>query len=262
MKIKEKNGFTLVEAIVVMGIFSLIMGGASLVLFSGQSVWATLDGDIQIQESLRNAMEKVSKEIKQSGSDGAGVMQLTIYDGTGVNASDVIRFSVPVCTCSNIVIDENGDVASWGAPLAWGSLSCITDVNTITPGANGKVDICHHPPGNPENTQDLNVAISAVSAHLAHGDWVGTCSPCTEDGNKFIEYRINVSNQLIRRVLTSTAVTVKDDVVAQNISNLQAALNADQDMVIMAVTVSRTTALNRVMTRTAIMDIILENIGG
>jgi len=262
MKIRGNNGFTIVEAIIVMGIFSLLMGGASLVLFSGQSVWTTLDIEIQLQESLRNSMERASKELKQSGSDEDGVMQLTINNGTGVNNSDIIRFSIPVCVCSNIVVDDEGDVANWGAPLTWGSLSCITDVNTIVPGANGKVDICHLPPGNPENKQNLNVSVNAVSAHLAHGDWVGACSPCTTDNNKFIEYRLDADGQLIRRILNSAAATIKEDVFAQNITDFQVSLNADQDVVTIVVTVSRNTALNRQITRTGSMNVILENIGG
>jgi prepilin-type N-terminal cleavage/methylation domain-containing protein len=262
MKITKNNGFTLIEAIIVMGIFSLIMGGASMVLFSGQSVWSTLDIEIRLQENLRNAIERVSKEVGQSGSDQDGVMRLTINNGAGVNNSDIIGFSIPVCVCSNIAIDADGNVANWGAPLTWGSLSCITDVNTIVPGANGKVDICHLPPGHPENAQDLNVSTNAVSAHLAHGDWAGTCSPCTTNNNKFIEYLLNADHQLVRRVLNSAGVAVKEDIFAQNITDFQASLNADQDVVTIVVTVSLNTVLGRQITKTGSMDVVLENIGG
>ena len=41
-----------------------------------------------------------------------------------------------------------------------------------------KVDICHIPPGNPGNPQSIRVGTSAVAAHLAHGDTLGTCSGC------------------------------------------------------------------------------------
>lgn len=45
--------------------------------------------------------------------------------------------------------------------------------------ANEKVNICHFPPGNPENAQNIIVSINAVPAHIEeHGDFVGTC----EDG--------------------------------------------------------------------------------
>ena len=39
----------------------------------------------------------------------------------------------------------------------------------------GKVDICHIPPGNPENAHVINVSVNAVRAHLAHGDTLGEC---------------------------------------------------------------------------------------
>lgn len=35
---------------------------------------------------------------------------------------------------------------------------------------NYKVDICHVPPGNPENRHVISVSIFAVPAHIAHGD--------------------------------------------------------------------------------------------
>jgi hypothetical protein len=42
-------------------------------------------------------------------------------------------------------------------------------------GGNGKVTICHIPPGNPANAHTITVGASAVKAHLAHGDDIGPC---------------------------------------------------------------------------------------
>jgi len=39
-----------------------------------------------------------------------------------------------------------------------------------------KATICHIPPGNPANQHTLSVSTSAVSAHLDHGDSLGTCA--------------------------------------------------------------------------------------
>ena len=33
-----------------------------------------------------------------------------------------------------------------------------------------KVNVCHTPPGNPENCHEINIGIEALPAHLAHGD--------------------------------------------------------------------------------------------
>jgi len=44
-----------------------------------------------------------------------------------------------------------------------------------------KVDVCHIPPGNPDNAHTISVGARAVPAHLAHGDTLGACDdgPCT-----------------------------------------------------------------------------------
>jgi len=44
------------------------------------------------------------------------------------------------------------------------------------------MQICHFPPGNPGNYQSITVGLSAVQAHLAHGDFPG---PCANDCNLF-----------------------------------------------------------------------------
>lgn len=41
--------------------------------------------------------------------------------------------------------------------------------------AADKVDICHLPPGNPENAQTISIAASTLATHLAHGDKEGEC---------------------------------------------------------------------------------------
>lgn len=38
-----------------------------------------------------------------------------------------------------------------------------------------KVEICHRPPGNPDNQHTISVGASALSAHLGHGDVEGAC---------------------------------------------------------------------------------------
>jgi hypothetical protein len=50
-----------------------------------------------------------------------------------------------------------------------------------------KVDICHIPPGNPDNFHTITVSENALPAHLAHGDLGGACNDlCAticDDGN-------------------------------------------------------------------------------
>ena len=41
--------------------------------------------------------------------------------------------------------------------------------------AGAKVEICHIPPGSPENFHTIKVSEKALPAHLAHGDLPGSC---------------------------------------------------------------------------------------
>ena len=46
---------------------------------------------------------------------------------------------------------------------------------------NAKVDVCHIPPGNPDNFHTVTVSERALSSHLAHGDLQGACNDrCTD----------------------------------------------------------------------------------
>ena len=38
-----------------------------------------------------------------------------------------------------------------------------------------KVDVCHIPPGNPDNAHTITISENALGAHLDHGDRVGAC---------------------------------------------------------------------------------------
>jgi len=40
-----------------------------------------------------------------------------------------------------------------------------------------KVDVCHIPPGNPENVHTISISENALAAHMDHGDSLGRCEP-------------------------------------------------------------------------------------
>jgi LPXTG-motif cell wall-anchored protein len=43
-------------------------------------------------------------------------------------------------------------------------------------GTDGRVTVCHVPPGNPDNAHNITISVKALPAHLAHGDTVGPCT--------------------------------------------------------------------------------------
>ena len=56
-----------------------------------------------------------------------------------------------------------------------------TATPTATPdptaeGPSDSVDVCHKPPGDPDNAHTISIGESALEAHLAHGDDAETCT--------------------------------------------------------------------------------------
>ena len=53
--------------------------------------------------------------------------------------------------------------------------------------AGAKVQVCHIPPGNPDNFHTIKISDNALSAHLGHGDLTGSCDEhldaLCDDGN-------------------------------------------------------------------------------
>lgn len=72
---------------------------------------------------------------------------------------------------------------AFGARLGLLSTALLA-ITTIAQGET-QVTLCHVPPDNPGNAHTISVGESAVGAHLAHGDRLGSCSgtcppSCTE----------------------------------------------------------------------------------
>lgn len=67
-------------------------------------------------------------------------------------------------------------------------LIALFALTASTAWAGAKVQVCHIPPGNPDNFHTLTVSQNAVQAHLGHGDLVGACASncealCSEDNS-------------------------------------------------------------------------------
>ncbi|MDO8580198.1 MAG: prepilin-type N-terminal cleavage/methylation domain-containing protein [Candidatus Omnitrophota bacterium] len=248
---KNQSGFSLVEMLVGMLILSIISAAGFMLFISGESAWSLTDTQIRLHQSLRQTLQHASMELQESNSG-----QLTIFNNTGTNNTDIVRFSIPLCACGTSPMDENGDVKSWGAPLNWGSSGCLTSFPVEI---GGDVKICHLVAGDPNDIQDLTVLPSAVNAHLSHGDWLGECSNCTPTDytNRFVEYQVNASSQLIRRILNSTFDEINQAVVGENISDFQASLAGE--IVTLTITASGTTNQHRQVTTNQAINVALRN---
>ena len=72
------------------------------------------------------------------------------------------------------------------------AVTLLMSCTLLVQAAGVKVEICHRPRGNTDNFRTITVSENAVPAHLAHGDFVGSCdnlasvicndhNPCTID---------------------------------------------------------------------------------
>ncbi len=100
------------------------------------------------------------------------------------NANIANPVASPTSTTTYTVTVTNAGGCSASAQIT----ICVVDARgKNNKGAyDGKVLICHIPPGNPSNWNILSVASSAVPAHLAHGDKLGgSCSNTCGSSSRF-----------------------------------------------------------------------------
>lgn len=188
-----------------------------LSLTAGNESWHTTNTQIQLQESLRLTGSRISKELRESGADENGNSKLSISDNTGVSNTDVLTFSIPIlCETGGSVMDADGNVAHWGAPLTWG---------------------CHD-----------------ASCMDADDDCAST------DYNE-VSYELDANAQLIRKVLSTSGVTVRQDVFAQNISDFQVSINTEETMVTITITAEKNADSNRQLSADNTINVYLRNRG-
>lgn len=257
MRVKN-NGFTLVEVMVTMALLGIVVTAGSMVFVSGQNLWGVVDTQIHIQQSFRQSVNRLVMELQESGHDSLGVFQVSEVNNGGFNSSDILRFSVPICVCGMSVIDDDANVNFWGAPLNWGRAGCDQE---YTIEINGKVNICHLPPGNPANEQSISVSPNAINAHLAHGDRIGECSDCdpTAYTNRIVEYSLQSGGILVRRVLDSGLNEINSTMMGQYFTDFRVSINGDESIVQISATLYKEGLGNHTVSDNIVKRVFLRN---
>jgi hypothetical protein len=77
----------------------------------------------------------------------------------------------------------------YGCQVTCSVVFCVKDIRSGGSGNNQKVNICHIPPGNPNNPQTLSISINGVASHLTNhsGDALGTCTQNCGSSKRIIE---------------------------------------------------------------------------
>ncbi|MBF0331400.1 MAG: type II secretion system protein [Candidatus Omnitrophica bacterium] len=257
-KHRTQQAFTLVEVMVMTMLLGIIMTAASMVFVSGQNLFTTTSAQSDLQASVVQALKRISFELQDSGRDSNGNFKVSILDNAGQFSTDILRFAVPICVCGISPINASGNVATWGAPLVWGQNDCAP-VYVVT--SNGKVDICHFPPGNPNNSNNLSVSPNAIKAHLAHGDYIGNCNACSPSNytNKNVEYLVDNNHMLLRRILDSNNAPLRSTIISQQVTGFQAVVNNDQTAITITVQATGTGAQGRPLVLSNNVDVLLRN---
>ncbi len=106
---------------------------------------------------------------------GGGVPPYSFMWSTGETSQDIEVCPMVSTMYYVTVMDDNGCSATDSV------IVCAIDVRC---GNNlDKVEMCHYPPGNPENSHTICVGIASVEDHLAHGDMLAACGTdhsCTD----------------------------------------------------------------------------------
>jgi type II secretory pathway pseudopilin PulG len=256
--LRSSKAFTLTELMAVFLIMGVILTAGSMVFISGQNLFATASAQSELQANASRALQRIARELGESGRDSGHNLMVSVLDNAGVGGSDILYLAVPLCTCGTAVMDTNGDVNHWGAPLSWGQSGCGSD---YTLDANGKVTICHLPPGNPGNPLTLSVSPNAIKAHLAHGDHLGPCGQCDPSvyANKAIEYSMDADQQLLRKVLDENDNVLNSAVMARQMTGFQAAIDLAEDKVTLTVQMSGKGGQGRILTVTNATSVLLRN---
>ena len=112
----------------------------------------------------------------QADADGDLIGDICDDTPNGDDDNDGVDNAVDVCQGSDDAIDTDQD----GTPDGCDSTP-NGDENEGGNNNNGKITICHYPPGNSGNVQTIEISVSAWPAHEAHGDSLGACNNEDDD---------------------------------------------------------------------------------
>ncbi len=111
---KKKNGFSLVEMLVVLAIFSVIAGAVATSLFSAQRTWGTGTGQAVLTAELRRALDTMSRELVESRP---AQIQRPAANGQW---DTQMMFRVPQDRNGDgSVLDANGEIAEWSNDISY-----------------------------------------------------------------------------------------------------------------------------------------------
>ena len=109
---KFLTGFTLIEILLVMGIFTIITGACLTLLSTGRVSVNIADTQSQTEESARQAMNRISKELRLSQAGRVSISN-NLGSATSNTSGSVINFQVPVGCYETLDLTDTYEL-KWG----------------------------------------------------------------------------------------------------------------------------------------------------
>ncbi|GEM_PF-1989080 len=140
-----RHGFTLIEVMVVLFIFTIVIGASYLMMDSGEKSWHSGDAVIQLQEDIRQAINDMVYELSEASASriiisagGNSIAFQTPVDEAGSGSwEDINQDAIPDFYLED-TLDANNDIR-WGGYLMREDPSFDSVMSPQGPRANRQV---------------------------------------------------------------------------------------------------------------------------
>ncbi|RKY34047.1 MAG: hypothetical protein DRP78_07055 [Candidatus Omnitrophota bacterium] len=135
MKIKN-NGFTLIETIVSVGIYTIVIGTLFTAIVSQNRFFGESMAKIDLNSKARTGMSLFVKELRLASKDSLQINTLPVGDALSMQSDSglSIVFQVPVDADGDGTVFDSLGFVEWGAAgqLDWQIEYCVLTLNTVS----------------------------------------------------------------------------------------------------------------------------------
>jgi len=163
-------GFTIIELLVVMGIFTLIAAASFSLISTGRFSADIIESRLKLTERSHQAMSRITRELRLSSPSRVYISN-TLGTTTNSLQGEVINFQIPVGCYDNVFNLTPMHFLKWGSQAAEGAfLAYSVDANsqllrstyTTSDGTDASSEVIA------QNISSLNFSRSASSSQLVN----------------------------------------------------------------------------------------------